>query len=381
MTWKNLLLAGLMCVGSAVSGSAEMRGAWVASVFNINFPSKPGLSEDTLRKEIRGIVDTAKQANLNALFVQVRPEGDALYRSSLEPWSRFLSGRQGAGNGVDPLQIFIEEGAKRGIEIHAWLNPYRAAVNSSNPRHAAHISQRHPQHTKRIGNLLWMDPGAEVVRRHVVEVARDILRRYAVAGLHIDDYFYPYPKPGQTIHFPDSDTYNAYRRGGGTLSLADWRRSNVDRLVQELSQVVRSTKPGAQFGVSPFGIYTKGQPADVKAGLDQYHQLYADPVKWMRQGWVDYLAPQLYWVDGGPQSFSALLRWWRSPSVNPRGVPIYPGIAIDRLGGSHKWPVSEIARQIRAERAIGPRSQGGFILYNVKDLQQNTKGVVAAVRG
>lgn len=358
----------------------EFRGAWIASVWNLNFPSKQGLSAAAQQREIISLLDHARSAGLNHVFVQVRPESCALYPSKIEPWSRFLTGRQGASPGFDPLQTFIEEGRRRGIGIHAWFNPYRASINAGNSRHQAHVSNRFPQHTKRIGNLLWMDPGAPAVQNHFIEVVRDVIRRYDLAGVHLDDYFYPYPPPGKTIDFPDADTYAAYQKAGGRLSRNDWRRENVNSLVQRLHQTVKKEKPRALFGISPFGIYTPGQPPEVKAGLDQLNQLYADPVHWMRQGWVDYLVPQLYWRDGGPQSFSTLLRWWRSPGVNPRGVPIYPGIALDRLGGSHNWPVSEIATQLQLEQKIGPRRAGGFVLYNIGPVAANTKGVRSILR-
>lgn len=368
------LVAFLLAPASGVA--QDFRGAWVATAWNINFPSKPGLSEETQRAEIRQIIDAARRARINHLFVQVRPESCALYASSIEPWSRALTGRQGAAPGYDPLQVFIEEGKSRGIRIHAWLNPYRAAVNASQPRAANHVSNLFPQFTKRIGNLLWTDPGAPEVRRHLLRVVQDLVRRYDLAGIHFDDYFYPYPAPGKTVDFPDADSYAAYQRGGGGLGRADWRRENVNTLVREVQAVVKREKPQMLFGVSPFGIYTRGQPPEVKAGLDQYNQIFADPLRWMREGWVDYIVPQLYWKEGGPQSFSALLRWWRSPAVNPRGVPVYPGIALDRLGGEHKWPVSEIATQLRLERSIGPRPEGGgFVLYNIGQVLQNTKGV------
>lgn len=375
---KKLILLLTLFAG-LVSAHAEFRGAWVASVFNIDFPSRPGLDPATQRQEIVSMLEVASRARLNALLVQVRPEGDALYASSLEPWSRFLTGRQGGSPGFDPLKFFIEEGRKRGIGIHAWLNPYRAATSASDSRDSLHVSKRLAAYTKRAGRLLWMDPGALAVQDHVVNVVRDLLRRYDLAGIHIDDYFYPYPESGGGAAFPDSDTYAAYQRVGGTLGKADWRRNNVNTLVRRLHDAVKQEKSGAVFGVSPFGIYTKGQPADVKAGLDQFNELYADPVKWMREGWVDYLAPQLYWKEGGPQSFSALLRWWRSPSVNPRGIPIYAGIALERLEGTHNWPVTEIATQLRLEKTIGPRATGGFILYHIKPLQKNLKGSMGVI--
>jgi Uncharacterized protein conserved in bacteria len=372
------LLAALAVLASPAL-RAEMRAAWVASVHNINFPSKYGLSAEAQKREIIRILDTAKRANLNALMVQVRPECDALYESRLEPWSKFLTGTQGRSPGYDPLEFFITEGRKRGIAIHAWLNPYRAATSVKSTRASNHASNRLGKFTRNLGKQLWLDPGAPEVQDHVVNVVADIVRRYAVAGVHLDDYFYPYPE-NYKGEFPDAESYARYQRGGGKLSRADWRRHSVNRLVQRLGETVRAGRPGAVFGISPFGIYTKGQPADVKAGLDQLNQLYADPVMWMRQGWVDYLAPQLYWKDDSPQSFTKLLRWWRSPQVNPRQIPIYPGIAIERIGGSHNWPATEIARQLQLEETIGPRRQGGFILWDFKPLLNNQKGILDVVR-
>ncbi len=359
---------------------SEMRGAWIASVHNINFPSKPGLSESAQKAEAVRLLDTAKAAGLNAVLLQVRPEGDALYKSHLEPWSRYLTGVQGRSPGYDPLAFFISQAKARGLAVHAWINPYRAAANATHTRAANHISRRFPHQTYKIGNVLWMDPGSPEVRRHINAVVRDLVSRYDIAGVHMDDYFYPYPTPkGGLPKFPDDKTHAAYLKAGGKLSKANWRRHNVNTLVMELKRTIQSTRPGVTFGVSPFGIYTKGAPADVKAGVDQYNQLFADPVAWMKQGWVDYLAPQLYWPDAGPQSFSSLLRWWRHPEVNPRGVPILPGIAIDRMT-SHGWDRREIERQLQIEKSTRPRTSGGFLLWNIDPLAKNTKGVIQAVR-
>lgn len=372
------LLAALALL-AAPALRAEMRAAWVASVHNINFPSQYGLPAEAQKREIIRILDTAKQANLNALMVQVRPECDALYESRLEPWSKFLTGTQGRPPGYDPLEFFISEGRKRGIAIHAWLNPYRAATSVKSSRAPNHPSNRLGKFTRNLGKQLWLDPGAPEVQDHVVAVVADLVRRYPVAGVHLDDYFYPYPE-NYKGEFPDGESYARYQRGGGKLGRADWRRHSVNRLVQRLGETVRAGRPGAVFGISPFGIYTKGQPSDVKAGLDQLNQLYADPVMWMRHGWVDYLAPQLYWKDDSPQSFTKLLRWWRDPQVNPRQIPIYPGIAIERTGGTHNWPATEIARQLQLEKTVGQRRQGGFILWDFKPLLRNQKGLVDLIR-
>ncbi len=358
---------------------AEFRGAWVASVHNINFPAEPGMTAEAQKAQIVRILDAAKRNRLNALLVQVRPESDALYSSPIEPWSRFLTGSQGVSPGYDPLAFFIAEGKKRGIAIHAWLNPYRGAATAAKPRSSNHITKRFPQYAYKIGSVLWMDPGAPDVQNHIVNVVRDILKRYDVAGIHFDDYFYPYPTDSGHIYpFPDDVTYAAYRSRGGSMGKSDWRRDNVNTLIRRVGALVRSEKPGAIFGISPFGIFQPGVPAGTTAGVDMYTHLFGDPLTWMREGWIDYLAPQLYWRDNGPQSFSLLLRWWRGTQANPRGVPIWPGIAVDRLT-EKGWPSSEIARQIDVERNTAPRQRGGFILWNMKALQNNTKGVNAVI--
>ena len=352
-----------------ISAKAEvLKGAWVATVYNLNFPSHAGLSAEIQKAQIRQIVEAAARSGLNALMVQVRPESDALYASRLEPWSRYLTGIQGTGPGYDPLAYFIRIGREHGIAVHAWINPYRAAANASEAR-----SRQLNGAVHRVGNALWMDPGDPAVRDHVVKVVRDIVERYPVAGVILDDYFYPYPtRAFPSGSFPDHSFYAKY---GGNTGLGDWRRQNVNLLIKELHDAIKETRPDVQFGVSPFGIYRKGFPANVIAELDQYQDLFADPVAWLKNGWVDYLSPQLYWRDKSPQSFSALLEWWRSPEANPRQIPIYPSIAIDRLGGSYGWPSSEIALQLAIEMSIKPRSSGGFILWSVGSLVENKKGV------
>ncbi len=360
------------------AGAAEeMRAAWVASVANLNFPSRSGMSAGAQQEQIRQLVDTAARCGLNALMVQVRPESDALYASRIEPWSRFLTGIQGGNPGYDPLETFIAEGKRRGVAIHAWINPFRAASISSTPRTDSHISRQLPDATHKVGSWLWMDPGDPAARQQIVRVVEDIVSRYAVAGVIVDDYFYPYPGSGLPRGmFPDSAYYARYKASGGDKNVAEWRRSNIDELIRDLKHAVSSTRSGALFGVSPFGIYRPGMPEGVKAGVDQYAELYADPLNWMRNGWVDYLSPQLYWPDAGPQSYSALLRWWRSPAVNPRGVPIYPSLALDRLGEGYNWPASEIGHQLDLERTIGARGTGGgFILFSIGPAVRNQKGI------
>src|SRR5690349_17242455 len=232
--------------------ASDFRGAWVASVYNLNFPTRPGLSAEEQERQIAGIVETAKKSGLNALMVQVRPEGDALYRSGLEPWSRFLTGVQGESPGYDPLAVFLEEGSRFGVSIHAWINPYRAASNSGQPRASTHESYTLNSAVHRVGSSLWLDPGDPAVRKHVEAVVRDLLNRYAVAGVVLDDYFYPYPSLANPRgYLPYSNTYARYRSEGGALSLDDWRRHNVDLLIRAVHETVTATLPSAALGGSP----------------------------------------------------------------------------------------------------------------------------------
>lgn len=370
----------VLCVflALAVTARAEFRGAWISAVHNLDWPSRQGLPVAQQKAELVRLLDSAKSLGLTDVFFQVRPEGDALYRSSLEPWSRFLTGTQGRDPGYDPLAFCIDEAGKRGIRVHAWFNPYRASVKAGAPLAAGHMARRFSPYAYKVGSVLCMDPGSREVQDHVVQVVSDVARRYNVAGIHFDDYFYPYPPSGGKVSFPDAKTYQRYRAAGGNLDLADWRRENVNRLIARVGQEVKNVRPGIVFGVSPFGIYTKGQPPTVKAGLDQLNEIFADPVRWMRSGWVDYLSPQLYWKDASPQSFTELLRWWRGSSANPRGVPIYPGIAVYRIS-EQGWPPQEIVRQVALSRTVGS-GPSGHVFFRLGTLANNTKGIASLLK-
>lgn len=372
--WLSIIAVALAALSAA---QAEFRGAWISTVHNLDWPSK-GAPPAQQKAELVRLLDSAKSLGLTDVFFQVRPEGDALYRSSLEPWSRFLTGSQGGDPGYDPLAFCIQEAGKRGLRVHAWFNPYRAAVKAGSPLASNHMARRFASSAYRVGSVLCMDPGSPEVQDHVVKVVADVARRYNVAGIHFDDYFYPYPPSGGKVSFPDGATYRRYRDGGGKLELGDWRRDNVNRLIARVSQAVKQARPGVLFGVSPFGIYTKGQPSTVQAGLDQYNEIFADPLRWMRAGWVDYIAPQLYWRENSPQSFSELLKWWRSPGVNPRGIPVYPGIAAYRLS-EQGWPAEEIVRQVGLSRTVGS-GPSGHIFFRMGTLAANTKGLATMLK-
>jgi uncharacterized lipoprotein YddW (UPF0748 family) len=363
----------------AVAHDRELRGVWIATVYNINFPSRPGLPAQEQQAELTGLLDTIEAAGLNAVFFQVRPEGDALYASSLEPWSRFLTGTQGQDPGYDPLAFLIDEAHARGVEVHAWLNPYRAQVNRENPVAAPHVAVTMPEHMRAYGSLLWMDPGAPAVRDHTVEVVLDLVRRYAIDGIHFDDYFYPYP---DGTSFPDDATFAAYVEADGELERDDWRRDNVNRLIERLSEEIAAEAPHVRFGISPFGIYRPGIPEGI-TGLDQYASLFADPVAWMQNDWLDYIAPQLYWNSTRPQQdYGTLLDWWTT--IVGEGRYVFAGNYLAMLGTEPAWSVDEFRQQLlisRAHRGDGPgEGSMGNIHYHVGPLASGREQIDLVLR-
>ncbi|MBF2064541.1 MAG: family 10 glycosylhydrolase [Calothrix sp. C42_A2020_038] len=356
----------------------EFRGAWLACVWNSDFPSKAGLSADRQKAELVDIITQLQQLNFNALIFQVRPEGDAAYRSQLEPWSAWFSGTQGQPPEpfYDPLEFAIAECRKRNIELHAWFNPYRAKTSIRQGNLARpHLAVTNPDVVYQWGNQLWMDPGAKVVQDRAYNVIMDVLQRYDVDGIHLDDYFYPYPIQGQS--FPDNRTYAAYRSAGGNLSLEDWRRENVNQMVSRLSQGIRIAKPHVKFGISPFGIYRPEQPPGIR-GLDAFAVLYADAKKWLEQGWVDYIAPQLYWrTDQTQQSYPALLKWWTEINIRQRHV--YAGNNLSQLDGK-AWKDEEIEKQVIISRNLINDLSLGNIFFSMSAIRDNRQGIADKFR-
>ena len=361
MSFRVALAALLTLAGAAASARAqttpppvarELRAVWVATVDNMDWPSKAGLSAAEQQAELVGILDRLVQLRMNAIVLQVRPAADALYQSDLEPWSEVLTGEMGRAPGYDPLAFAITEAHKRGLELHAWINPYRARYSLTRPASSNHVSRTNPELVRRYGSYLWMDPGDARVRDLTTRVVLDIVRRYDIDALHIDDYFYPYREVvrGRELPFPDDATWGRYRSGGGTLARDDWRRENVNVLVRQLNDAIHNVKPWVRFGVSPFGIWRPGYPSSVR-GLDQYTEIYADARKWLRQGWADYFTPQLYWsVDKPEQRYDHLLKWWVDENVMRRHM--WPGNYTGKmLLPSFRWPTKEIIEQIRLTRA------------------------------
>lgn len=357
---------------ASVAWPREMRGVWLTTVYNINWPSRQGLSASAQQAELTDLLDTAVATGLNTVFFQIRPECDAFYPSELEPWSRYLSGTQGQDPGYDPLAFAIAEAHARGLELHAWMNPYRAKASSSSTAVAPHPSVTLSEYAYRYGSTVWMDPGAAAVQDHTLAVIEDVLQRYDVDGLHFDDYFYPYPDG----EFPDDATYAAYRDGGGTLERDDWRRDNVNQLVRRIGEMVAALRPDVRFGISPFGIYRPGMPEGIR-GLDQYAAIFADPPLWLAEGWVDYLAPQLYWPSTQTaQAYQPLVEWWGALAYD--GHLIIPGNYLSKLGSEAAWSLDELRTQVDLTRAT--EGTGGNIYFQIEPFDSNTLGVRDAFR-
>lgn len=359
-----------------VSHPREMRGLFVATVWNIDWPSRTGLSASAQQAEIVALLDHAQAANMNAVYVQLRPEGDALYASSLEPWSKWLTGTQGVDPGYDPLQTWLDEAHARNIEVHGWLNPYRARAGSESTSGlaAGHPARDFPTYTYAYGGDVWLDPAAAPVRQRVLDVIADLVDNYAIDGVVFDDYFYPYPDDGD---FPDDATWNAYRSGGGTLSRADWRRENTATLIGEVHDLLATTAPEVRFGVSPFGIWRPGHPAGI-SGLDPYESLYADPLHWIEEGWLDYVAPQLYWETGNSgQEYGLLLPWWDDQLS--ADTYLFPANYLSQLGTSSTWTLAEFTAQVDIARDPDNEHTAGQFWYSASPLLDGASGLADAL--
>jgi uncharacterized lipoprotein YddW (UPF0748 family) len=351
----------------------EFRAAWITTVDNLDWPSKAGLGTATQKAELTAMLDKLVELHMNAAIFQVRPAADAVYDSKIEPWSEYLTGVMGQAPSpyYDPLAFVIDEAHKRGLELHVWINPYRARYSLTRKASATHISRANPGLVRKYGSYLWMDPGDPAVRARTERVVLDLVKRYDIDAVHMDDYFYPYKelKRGKEIPFPDNTTYKRYTKSGGKLGRDDWRRHNVDLLIEELYKSIHQEKPSVRFGVSPFGIWRPGHPASVR-GLDQYAELYADARKWWREGWVDYLTPQLYFGPNRPQQrYDELLEWWANENVKSRNL--WPGNYTGRVGfpNSAAWRTSEIVDEIRMTRAQ-PGATGN-VHFSMKVFMQN----------
>jgi len=425
----NLLF--VLILGTAISRTLyaqkplkrEFRGVWIASVANIDWPSRPDLSTEKQRDEFRYILNQHQKNGINAVIVQIRPSADAFYRSSYEPWSEWLTGKNGKipHPEYDPLTFMVEEAHERCMEFHAWLNPYRAIFDADKfYQDTAHIHldtlknlvqdlivsdssnasgeltdkqyidllqllgtdtslliYKHPDWFLQYGNKIYFDPGIPEVRQHIADVVRDIVARYDIDAIHMDDYFYPYKIAG--VEFPDSLSFREY---GSTYSdeLKDsWRRENVNTIVKMLNEVIKSKKPYVKFGISPFGVWRNASVdptgSETKAGQTNYDDLYADVLKWQKEKWIDYVIPQIYWHRGFELAdYEVLANWWNE---NHHGIQVYIGQGLYRVDGNSSTEAwrnpDEIPEQITLNRSL-PNIQGSCF-FSSKSMINNPLGV------
>ena len=341
-------LSGMVSQG-AEHPKREFRGAWIHTVGQSRYME---MNRDAMQDYFDQMLDSLQHIGINAVIFQVRPTADAFYRSELEPWSKYLTGKQGVAPEPlwDPLQYMIEQCHARNMELHAWLNPYRVGTNADEPLSASHIYHKHPEWFVRYGRQLYFDPGLPECRRFIGRVVDDIVSRYDVDAIHMDDYFYPYPIAGS--EFPDE---NSYARYGNGMDRGDWRRENVNALIKELHKIIKSRKPWVRFGISPFGIY-RNQKTDPLGsntnGLQNYDDLYADVLLWAREGWIDYNIPQIYWEIGHKAAdYETLVKWWATHSENR---PLFIGQSVPKtvqFADPQNPSINQLPRKMALQRA------------------------------
>ena len=356
----------------------EFRGSWIQCV-NGQFQ---GLGRDRMQAELTRHLDALQRCNVNAIFFQVRAEGDALYLSNFEPWSRFLTGQQGLAPNPywDPLEWMVKECHQRGMEIHAWINPYRAKTATTNELAVTHPYVQHPERFFKYGKLFIFNPALKENRDYICHIITDIITRYDVDGIHMDDYFYPYPEAGTPI--PDEAFFQA--NTGGFTNIADWRRNNVSLLIEQIHNTINAIKPWVKFGVSPFGIYHNARngnqvPGSNTGGLQNYDDLYADVMQWTSKGWVDYNIPQIYWEIGHKTAdYDTLIRWWAQYTSNR---PLFIGQDIDRTVKAkdlNNPSINQLPEKMRLQRTL--HGVSGSCLWYSAAVANNTGGIADALQ-
>lgn len=354
----------------------EFRGTWIHTVGQDKYAK---MSEKEMKAYFISLLDSLQKAGINTVVFQVRPEADAWYKSPYEPWSRYITGTQGKDPGWDPLEFMVKECHKRSMDIHAWLNPYRVKASLQYELAPNHVYYKNPSWFVKYGNYLWFDPGNPNCRKFIIKVVKDIVNRYDIDAIHMDDYFYPYPVNGKT--FDDNKTFAKYgkQQGFNKDQKSDWRRENVNTLIKELHEVIHKTKPWVRLGVSPFGIYQnqKNDPKGSKTnGLTNYDDLYADILLWINKGWIDYVIPQLYWEIGHRAAdYETLINWW---SLNCGSVPLYIGqdvlrtIKPDSLKKGQLWRKMQLAE-------LNP-SVSGYCFWPAYELERNAGGIIDSLK-
>ena len=350
----------------------EFRGVWVATLTNIDWPDGPEPNSEIQKAAFIKLLNMHKRNGMNAVIVQVRPAADAFYPSPYEPWSQWLTGKQGMPPlpYYDPLAFMITEAHKRGMEFHAWMNPYRAVFSTgSSSLSATHITRIHPEWFLTYGDKKYFDPGNKEVQRYVTALVKDVVNRYDADAIHFDDYFYPYPIAGR--EFPDDAKYRQYGNG---MNKNAWRRSNTDSIIAMISRTIKETNAKCRFGISPFGIWRNASADPMGSntnGLSNYDDLYADILLWLRKGWIDYVAPQLYWEIGHKLApFEVLAEWW---SQHTYGKDCYIGIGYYRAGSNAAWQdKTQLPRQIETIRS--KPNLKGMVFYSSRIFEKNPNG-------
>ena len=362
---------------NALNEKIQMRAAWIATVANIDWPSSPDISATEQMKEMTDMLDSLQALNMNAVIFQIRPTADAFYYSDFEPWSHYLTGRQGEEPEpyYDPLAFVVHEAHRRCMQVHVWLNPYRTlneddlSILTEN-----HLYHRRPDMFVKYGGKYYFNPGLDVTREYLNDVVADIVTRYDIDAIHFDDYFYPYRIAGQ--EFPDSETFRRYPRGFTDKDA--WRRNNVDMVIKELQRTIKSRKPWVEFGISPFGVWRNKSAdpmgSDTRAGQTNYDDLYADVLKWMREGDIDYVVPQLYWEIGkAVADYRILADWWADNAYN---CNLYIGVSASNLGmikGEAWHRPNELCRQMRMNDTI--ERIDGIVFYSCRPFLRNPQGI------
>lgn len=366
--------------GSSVHNEGSLRGVWISTVFNLDWPSTASVGNPSKQKaEYIQLLDELQSMGMNAAFVQVRPAADALYPSSLVPWSKFLTGTQGKDPGYDPLAFMVDETHKRGMEFHAWFNPFRANTDAKTDKLAAsHVTKKHPDWIVNSNNKLYINPGIPQARQEIITDIMEVVKNYDIDGVHLDDYFYP-----SDGAFNDDATFKAYN-DKKIAAKADWRRDNINQFVAKLGQSIHSVKPQVEFGISPFGVWRNiakdSTGSDTKAGVTAYDNMYADVRTWIKQGWIDYVAPQLYWsLSFTPAQYDKLVAWWAN-EVSGTNVKLYIGHSPYKLGTAEAgWSsAQEIINQLMYNTQY--TQVQGDIFFSAKDLRKNPLGIVEALR-
>lgn len=380
MKFSTLVLIAIMQVinsscFSQVCPKHEMRAAWIATVGNIDWPSKTGLPVAEQKQEMQKILDKIVEYNLNTVVFQVRPAADAFYKSQIEPWSQWLNGKQGKAPEpfYDPLEYLITECKTRGLSVHVWLNPYRAVTDTVNVTDSMHVSRLHPDWFLTYGRTVYFDPGLPQTRDYFSKVVSDVVRRYDIDAIHLDDYFYPYRIAN--VNFPDDSSFIKYSNHSDLQKKDEWRRENVNKIIKQISDSIKAIKPWVEFGISPFGVWRNiekdSSGSATKAGQTNYDDLFADIILWEKNGWIDYVVPQIYWHIGFELAdYSILADWW---SRNAYGCNLYVGHApyrINKKSSTKEWRSSkEIMRQIEVNRTYPGIS--GSMYFSAKVLMNN----------